>query len=274
MSMPAGPPLPYSASSTTPATIVGSANGRSISAFTTPLPGNSSRTSTHAISVPNNALIDHHDRRHHERQLHRGQRLGARHRAPERAEVPPLAALRQQRGNREQHEHRQVHAEQARCRARSPAAPAQRRAQARRARRVCRARRSGARAPAMPASAHLARGHPQRLLDLRDDPGGAFGFEEFLAHLLPAAERVDREQARGRRELAGSGDARRSPGDSPFPPRSSGRRGRAGSRRTSVRPRCCRCSTIAIGFWIRIVSLGITYSIGEPFFWSAIASFS
>ena len=34
------------------ATIVGSAKGRSISELTIPLPGNSSRTSTHAISVP------------------------------------------------------------------------------------------------------------------------------------------------------------------------------------------------------------------------------
>ena len=58
MSTPAGPPLPYSASSTTPATIVGSAKGRSISALTMRLPGNSSRTSTQAISVPNSALIE------------------------------------------------------------------------------------------------------------------------------------------------------------------------------------------------------------------------
>ena len=38
------------------ATIVGSANGRSMSALTTRLPGNSSRTSTHAMSVPMTAL--------------------------------------------------------------------------------------------------------------------------------------------------------------------------------------------------------------------------
>src|SRR5437763_13840352 len=40
-----------------PATIVGSAKGRSMSALTTRLPGNSSRTSTHAINVPVTALI-------------------------------------------------------------------------------------------------------------------------------------------------------------------------------------------------------------------------
>src|SRR4051794_15876416 len=55
--MPTGCFGPYSASSVRPATIVGSANGRSISAFTIPLPGNSSRTSTQAISVPVIALI-------------------------------------------------------------------------------------------------------------------------------------------------------------------------------------------------------------------------
>lgn len=38
------------------ATIVGSAKGRSMSALTKALPGNSSRTSTHATSVPKTAL--------------------------------------------------------------------------------------------------------------------------------------------------------------------------------------------------------------------------
>ncbi len=55
--MPTGPFGPYSASSTRPATIVGSANGRSISPLTIRLPGNSSRTSTQAISVPITALM-------------------------------------------------------------------------------------------------------------------------------------------------------------------------------------------------------------------------
>src|SRR3954454_203221 len=55
--MPTGCLGPYRASSVRPATMVGSANGRSISAFTTPLPRKSSRTSTHAISVPVTALI-------------------------------------------------------------------------------------------------------------------------------------------------------------------------------------------------------------------------
>jgi hypothetical protein len=48
---------PYSASNTTLATMVGSANGRSITASTSRLPGKSSRTSTQATSIPKNTLI-------------------------------------------------------------------------------------------------------------------------------------------------------------------------------------------------------------------------
>src|SRR5579863_3048818 len=49
-------------------------------------------------------------------------------------------------------------------------------------------------------------GDPQRLLDLRHDPG--FGFEEFLVHLAPAAERFDREEAWRGGEGARAGDPR------------------------------------------------------------------
>src|SRR5437588_4712652 len=55
--MPTGLRGPYSATSVSPATIVGSANGRSINAFTTPRPTKRSRTSTHASTVPITALI-------------------------------------------------------------------------------------------------------------------------------------------------------------------------------------------------------------------------
>ena len=55
--MPIGLSLPYSASSVMPATIVGSANGRSISELRSLLPGNSSRTRTQAIAVPTTQLI-------------------------------------------------------------------------------------------------------------------------------------------------------------------------------------------------------------------------
>ena len=42
---------------TSPATIVGSANGRSMIALMTDLPANESRTSTHAMIVPNTAVV-------------------------------------------------------------------------------------------------------------------------------------------------------------------------------------------------------------------------
>ncbi len=52
MLMCAGLRGPYSVNKTTPATIVGNANGRSMKSSTAPLPGKSSRTSTHAMIVP------------------------------------------------------------------------------------------------------------------------------------------------------------------------------------------------------------------------------
>src|ERR1700731_4196482 len=55
--MPTGLFGPYSASNTTLATIVGSANGRSITASTRSLPGKSSRTSNQATRVPKKTLI-------------------------------------------------------------------------------------------------------------------------------------------------------------------------------------------------------------------------
>src|SRR5919202_3807188 len=55
--MPTGLVLPYSARSVRPATMVGSANGRSMSALTSALPRNSSRTRTQAMSTPITASI-------------------------------------------------------------------------------------------------------------------------------------------------------------------------------------------------------------------------
>src|SRR5262245_2181917 len=55
--IPTGEFWPYRARSVSPATMVGSAKGRSITELRIRLPGNSSRTSTHAISVPITALI-------------------------------------------------------------------------------------------------------------------------------------------------------------------------------------------------------------------------
>src|SRR3954447_70624 len=48
---------PYRATSIRPVTTVGTANGRSIRAFITALPGKSYRTSTQAVAVPVTALI-------------------------------------------------------------------------------------------------------------------------------------------------------------------------------------------------------------------------
>src|SRR3954466_7780397 len=55
--MPTGCLGPYNASSVRPATMVGSANGRAVIAFTALFPRKSSRTRTQAISVPVTALI-------------------------------------------------------------------------------------------------------------------------------------------------------------------------------------------------------------------------
>src|SRR4029453_3510801 len=54
--MPTGLLLPYRASRVMPATIVGRAKGRSMRALTTRLPGNWSRTSTQAMTVPMTTL--------------------------------------------------------------------------------------------------------------------------------------------------------------------------------------------------------------------------
>src|SRR6266516_1414856 len=55
-STPIGERGPYRARSVRPATIVGSANGRSMIALTSDFPRNSSRTSTHAVIVPSTAF--------------------------------------------------------------------------------------------------------------------------------------------------------------------------------------------------------------------------
>ena len=79
---------PYSARSVRPATIVGSANGRSMTELTSFLPRKSSRTSVHASAVPKNALIDDDAGRERQRQLERRPRLRVPGDLPE---VPPAA---------------------------------------------------------------------------------------------------------------------------------------------------------------------------------------
>ena len=80
-----------------PATIVGSANGRSMIAFTTDLPRKSSRTSTQAVIVPSTALSSDDEQRRAERQLQRGDRLRARDRVPEPARARPSSTPRSAR---------------------------------------------------------------------------------------------------------------------------------------------------------------------------------
>ena len=201
---------------------------------------------------------EHDDHRGDQRQLDRGDGLGVRDLAPERAQ-PAVAGLRQQRRDRQQHEHRQVDPEQALAEhaaaARAPAA----------------APAPGA-YPARPMRGYLAVETPSDCSIFVTMP--VSGSKNCLVDRLPAAERVDREQAR-----AGSGTStlpgrRRSPGGSPSTPRSPGRRARAGSSTNFCAASRRAVPTTASGFWIRIVACGITYSIAAPFFWSAIASFS
>ena len=58
-----------------PATIVGSAKGRSMTALTIARPRKRSRTSTHATSVPKHRVDRGDDDRHDQRQLQRRDRL-------------------------------------------------------------------------------------------------------------------------------------------------------------------------------------------------------
>ena len=78
MSIPTGLFLPQSSIRIRLATIVGSAKGRSMTALTTALPGNSSRTRSQARIVPKKALIDDDDQRGDQGQLERVERAAAR----------------------------------------------------------------------------------------------------------------------------------------------------------------------------------------------------
>ena len=71
-----------------PATIVGSANGRSMSELTKRLPGNSSRTRTQAITVPKTTLIATTMSDAITVSFSAATACGARDRVPERAEPP------------------------------------------------------------------------------------------------------------------------------------------------------------------------------------------
>ncbi len=104
-----------------PATIVGSANGRSMTALTAALPRKRSRTSTHAISVPKTALIAAVASEIEQREAEGADRLPRRHRVPERVEAAVERVLddggqRQQDDEAEpqqRHAHRQPPAREA-----------------------------------------------------------------------------------------------------------------------------------------------------------------
>ncbi len=226
------------------------------------------------------------DHRGDQRQLDRGDGLRAwRPRA--RRPPPRRGSPGEQRGDRQQHEHREVDAEQAApedpCRP-APEAPGRRRSAASACgARACRASARARRATAADAAAHEAPGlgwrsfgggDTQRLLDLRDD--ARFRFEELACP--PCSSRraysiVNRPG--GRREAASAPGTPEITGPvALFAPRSSGRRGRAGSRRTSAPAAEFAAARPRSGSGSGSCRLGITYSIGEPFFWSAIASSS
>ena len=190
--MPTGLFGPYSASSVSPATIVGSANGRSMSALTSRLPRNSSRTSTQAMSVPDHRVDRGHDDRDDQRQLERRPAPRAPVTASQNAAEPAVERLRDDGGERDQDDQAQVGA--------MASAPSERRAAA-----ASTARRAAPRRGAGSATASLGGGDAQVLLDLRDD--ALVRVEELVVDLVPAAEVVDREQARRRRELARSSRA-------------------------------------------------------------------
>src|SRR3954453_2401049 len=181
MLTPTGPFGPYSASSVMPATTVGSANGRSISALPTRLPGNSSRTSTHATSVPNSALI------------------AATIRAAPSVSFSALTDWRLETVSQKCAIPPSVDFATTAARGRStirlshtvvtprPSIPGRPTAATR--------RRRGSRTD----RASLGSGDRCLVLDLGD--GAVLRVEEVGHHLVPATEVVDGEQRRGRREL-------------------------------------------------------------------------
>ena len=185
---------PVQRSSTRPATIVGSANGRSISVSTTRLPGNSSRTSTHAISVPITSVDERDDDRRDDRQLERGPASGVVT-ASQNAPSPSSCRAPHHRRERDEHDHAQV--EHRRCRRPSWSGPPRRR-----------------RAAAGPAGGDGARpgrvSHAAQHSCSTETPSVrsmsammlALRVEELRHDLVPAAEVVDGEQARSARELS------------------------------------------------------------------------
>src|SRR3954447_17110349 len=174
-----------------PATIVGSAKGRSITALTTARPRKRSRTSTHATSVPATALIAA--------------------TATDMVSVRRSAATACGAVTASQNAPRPASVERATTAAsgirtitlshtvampsdNSPEPPGA--AEERERRRAVRVGRGD---PPTPVRASLGSGDPRGLLDLRD--GALVRVEELVVDLRPAAEVLDREKTLRRREL-------------------------------------------------------------------------
>src|SRR4051795_11693931 len=172
-----------------PATIVGSANGRSISALTNALPRKRSRTSTHATSVPATALIA-------------ATRI-------DRTSVSLSAATACGAVTASQNAARPPSVERATTAASgistitlshsvaTPSASVPDPPGA--AEETARRRAVGVGAAGAAVRASLGSGDPRRLLDLRDRP--RVRVEELVVDLRPAAEVADREEPLRRREL-------------------------------------------------------------------------
>src|SRR4051794_27708393 len=170
-----------------PATIVGRANGRSISALTAALPRKRSRTRTHATSVPATALTAATRTEMSSVSFSAATACGAVTASTNACRPPSVErATTAASGIRTMTLSQSVATPSASVP--DPPGAAEERA-----------RRRAVRAAAAEVSASLGSGDPRRLLDLGDRP--LVRVEELVVDLRPAAEVADREQALRRREL-------------------------------------------------------------------------
>src|SRR3954464_12539746 len=173
-----------------PATIVGSAKGRPMTALTNALPRKRSRTSTHATSVPATALTAATRIDRTSVSLSAATACGAVTASTNACRPPSVErATTAASGIRTMTDSHSVATPSASV----PEPPGAAEESARR-------RADGRAEEAAPGlSASLGSGDPRRLLDLRDRT--LVGIEELVVDLRPAAEVADREQALRRREL-------------------------------------------------------------------------
>src|SRR3954469_24195612 len=170
-----------------PATIVGSANGRSMSALTNALPRKRARTSTHATRVPASALTAATRTARTSVSFSAATACGAVTASTNACRPPSVErATTAASGIRTMTDSHSVATP-------SPSAPEPPDAAEESARR--RATAGGA----AEISASLGSGDPRRLLDLGDR--SLVGIEELVVDLRPAPEVADREEALRRREL-------------------------------------------------------------------------